>query len=49
MHKDCKQIRYIVKLWHETQVGNIHTCRKKQIEFADIMWELYGNLHVTED
>ena len=49
MHKDCKQIRYIVKLWHETQIGNIHMCREKQIEFSDLMWELYSDINVTED
>ena len=32
----------IVKLWHETQIGNIHKCREKQLEFAEIMWELYN-------
>ena len=49
MHKDCKQVKDIVKLWHETQVGNIHTCREKQHEFSDIMWKLYSNIDVTED
>ena len=33
--------RHIVTLWHETQVGNIHTCREKQLEFSEMMWELY--------
>tara|TARA_R110000765_G_scaffold403379_1_gene499417 strand:+ start:730 stop:867 length:138 start_codon:yes stop_codon:yes gene_type:complete len=32
----------IVKLWHETQIGNIHKCREKQLEFSEIMWELYN-------
>ena len=36
--------RHIVTLWHETQVGNIHTCRKKQLEFSEMMWELYENI-----
>ena len=49
MHKDCKQVRDIVKLWHETQVGNIHTCKEKQFEFAEKMWELFSNIDVTED
>ncbi len=35
----------LVRLWHETQVGNIHKCRKKQLEFSDIMWKLYGELN----
>ena len=32
----------LVKLWHETQVGNIHKCRDKQLEFSEIMWKLYN-------
>ena len=36
--------RHIVTLWHETQVGNIHTCREKQLEFSDMMWKLYENM-----
>ena len=31
----------IVKLWHETQIGHYKKCREKQLEFADMMWELY--------
>ena len=34
----------LVRLWHETQVGNIHTCREKQLEFSDMMWRLYEDL-----
>jgi len=34
----------IVRLWHETQMGNIHTCREKQLEFADMMWALYEDM-----
>ena len=34
----------LVRLWHETQMGNIHTCREKQLEFSDIMWRLYEDL-----
>ena len=34
----------IVRLWHETQVGNIHTCREKQLEFSDMMWKLYEDM-----
>jgi hypothetical protein len=36
--------RHIVTLWHETQVGNIHTCREKQLEFSDMMWKLYEDM-----
>ena len=34
----------IVRLWHETQIGNIHTCREKQLEFSEMMWELYEDM-----
>ena len=37
-------INYIVKLWHETQMGNIHTCREKQLEFSEMMWKLYEDM-----
>ena len=36
--------KHIVTLWHETQVGNIHTCKEKQLEFAEMMWALYEDL-----
>ena len=36
--------RHIVTLWHETQMGNIHTCREKQLEFSDMMWKLYEDI-----
>ena len=36
--------KHIVTLWHETQMGNIHTCRKKQLEFSEMMWELYEDM-----
>ena len=36
--------RHIVTLWHETQIGNIHTCREKQLEFSDMMWKLYKDI-----
>ena len=42
MHKDCKQVRDIVSLWVETQMGCMHKCKEKQFEFADMMWELYN-------
>ena len=33
----------LVLLWHETQMGNMHKCKEKQFEFAEMMWELYNN------
>jgi len=36
--------RHIVTLWHETQVGNIHTCRERQLEFSEMMWALYEDM-----
>jgi len=38
----------LVKLWHETQIGNIHKCRDKQLEFSEIMWELYNEQKDTK-
>ena len=38
----------IVKLWHKTQMGNIHECKKNQLIFADIMWKLYYEQEDTE-
>jgi len=49
MHKDCRQVKDIVKLWYETQMGNMKKCREKQFEFSDMMWELHSNINVTED
>ena len=40
-----KTIKEIVDLWYETQYGNIHKCREKQLEFSDIMWDLYEKLN----
>ena len=37
-------IKHIVRLWHETQVGNIHKCREKQLEFSEMMWALYEDM-----
>jgi len=42
-------VEKIVDLWHETQMGNMHKCREKQFEFADMMWELYEEFHTEED
>ena len=39
----------IVRLWHKTQVGNMHKCKKNQDIFADIMWKLYGQLKEKDD
>jgi len=36
----------IVRLWYETQMGNIHTCREKQLEFSDMMWKLYEDIQL---
>ena len=38
----------IVRLWHKTQMGNMHECREKQFIFADIMWKLYERLKEKE-
>ena len=38
----------IIRLWHKTQLGNIHECRKNQFIFADIMWNLYEKLKEKE-
>ena len=32
----------IVRLWYETQMGDMKKCREKQIEFSEIMWKLYN-------
>ena len=39
-----KELEEIVKLWYETQMGCMHKCLKKQHEFSDVMWNLYGKL-----
>ena len=38
-------VKEIVDLWYETQMGNMHKCREKQFEFADVMWELYEGFY----
>ena len=43
MHKDCKQVKDIVNLWYETQMGDMKKCHTKQFEFAEMMWGLYNN------
>ena len=49
MNSDCKKIREIVLLWYETQRGHYRKCREKNIEFADVMWELYEELEQKKD
>ena len=36
--------KYIVKLWHKTQMGPMRECNKAQAEFAEMMWALYEDL-----
>ena len=36
--------KYIVKLWHKTQMGHYKECQKAQEEFAEMMWALYEDL-----
>ena len=43
------RLEEIVSLWHETQMGNIHKCREKQVEFSDIMWKLHEKLKAKEE
>ena len=38
----------LVFLWHETQVGNIHKCREKQLKFSEIMLKLYSEQKDTK-
>ena len=42
-------IKKIVMLWYETQTGNIHKCREKQLEFSEMMWKLYDQYKEKED
>jgi len=42
-------VKEIVDLWYETQMGNIHKCRKKQLEFSDVMWNLYEEFYSEDD
>ena len=49
MHDNCKKIRDIVTLWHETQMGDMKRCMEAQSEFADMMWKLHSNINVTKD
>ena len=42
-------IKEIVDLWYETQMGNMHKCKEKQFEFADLMWGLYEEFNGEDD
>ena len=44
-----KTIKEIVDLWYETQMGHYLKCRKKQLEFSDLMWRLYEEFNGEED
>ena len=48
MHNNCKKIREIVTLWHETERGHYLKCREKQVEFSEMMWGLYEELNKKE-
>ena len=39
----------IILLWYKTQRGHIDECRKAQLEFAEIMWELYTDVSAFKD
>ena len=42
-------LQYLALKWKETQIGNIHECRKQQIMFSDDMWYLLDKLSKLED
>ena len=42
-------VEKLVDLWYETQMGHYKKCQQKQHEFADVMWELYNDLHPEEN
>ena len=43
--KHSEEIKTLVNLWHETQMGHYKTCQEKSAELADIMWNLYNEIH----
>ena len=45
MAKNNNGVKKIVDLWYETQMGHHKKCREKQLEFADMMWELYEEIY----
>jgi len=40
-----KQVKEIVDLWYETQMGYYKKCREKQLEFSDLMWNLHEEMY----
>ena len=46
---EINEVKKIVDLWYETQMGNIHKCREKTLEFADLMWSLYKEFNGEDD
>ena len=42
-------VEKLVDLWYETQMGYYKKCQEKQLEFADIMWELYEEFNGEEN
>lgn len=43
------EVEKLVELWHETQLGCMHKCLRKQHEFHDIMWKLHEEFHPEDD
>lgn len=41
-------LRNLINIWKDTQIGHINDCRKNQIIFSDIMWNLHGKLKEYE-
>ena len=41
--------KHIVKLWHETQMGQMKRCNEAQAEFSELMWKLYDELDWKKD
>ena len=42
-------VEKLVGLWHETQLGCMHKCMRKQHEFSDLMWGLYKEFNGEDD
>jgi len=45
IHKNCKQVKDMVNLWVETQMGDMKKCQEKHFEFSDMMWGLYEEVN----
>ena len=45
MAKNNNGIKKIVDLWYETQMGHYKKCLEKQLEFADMMWNLRDEMY----